>query len=88
VVIVCLLKPPTNLEHELHWLLMTTSTNFTLAKTNVNHDELNVFIWFLNFLKSMMNVSAFRFKEFDDEKEKISNGKQRRRCLCRSSCGG
>jgi hypothetical protein len=35
-----------------------------------------------------MNVSAFRFKEFDDEKEKISNGKQIRQCLCWSSCGG
>ncbi len=30
----------------------------------------------------MMNVCAFRFKEYDDEKEKISNEKQRRRCLC------
>jgi hypothetical protein len=29
-----------------------------------------------------MNVCAFRFKEYDDEKEKISNEKQRRRCLC------
>ncbi len=29
-----------------------------------------------------MNVSAFRFKEFDDQKEKINNGKQKRRCLC------
>jgi hypothetical protein len=48
VVIVCLLKPPTNPEHELHWLLMTTSTNLTLAKTNVNHDELKVFIWLKN----------------------------------------
>lgn len=30
----------------------------------------------------MMNVCAFRFKEYDDEKEKISNEKQRKRCLC------
>lgn len=30
----------------------------------------------------MVNVCAFKFKEYDDEKEKISNEKQRRQCLC------